>query len=73
MEEVSLKVKNIEYFSSQSWPFPHSLMIAYTAEYKSGEINVDGKKLPKQAGFLQMKFQDSFKHECLQVNSSTVY
>lgn len=51
MEEVSLKVKNIEYFSSQSWPFPHSLMIAYTAEYKSGEINVDGKEITEASWF----------------------
>lgn len=40
-EEVGLKVHNLRYFGSQSWPFPHSLMIAYTADYLSGEINVD--------------------------------
>lgn len=51
MEEVSLKVKNIEYFSSQSWPFPHSLMIAYTAEYKSGEIQADGKEITEANWF----------------------
>jgi NAD+ diphosphatase len=41
LEEVNLKVKNIKYFSSQPWPFPNSLMIAFTAEYESGEIDVD--------------------------------
>lgn len=41
-EEVSIKVKNIRYFGSQSWPFPSNLMLAYTAEYESGEIKVDG-------------------------------
>lgn len=40
-EEVGLKIHNLRYFGSQSWPFPHSLMIAYTADYLSGEINVD--------------------------------
>ncbi len=40
-EEVGLKVKNIKYFDSQPWPFPHSLMVGFTAEYKSGEIKVD--------------------------------
>ncbi len=45
MEEVGLKVKNIKYFGSQSWPFPHSLMIGFTAEYESGEIEVDGKEI----------------------------
>ena len=41
MEEVGLKVGNIQYFASQPWPFPHSLMIAYTAEYQSGDIQID--------------------------------
>jgi NAD+ diphosphatase len=45
MEEVGLKVKNIEYFGSQSWPYPHSLMIGFTAEYESGDIEVDGKEI----------------------------
>ena len=36
-EEVGIDVKNLKYFASQSWPFPHSLMIAYTAEYAGGE------------------------------------
>ncbi|NLI12306.1 MAG: NAD(+) diphosphatase [Peptococcaceae bacterium] len=41
-EEVGVEIKNINYFGSQSWPFPHSLMIAFTAEHAGGEINVDG-------------------------------
>jgi NAD+ diphosphatase len=45
MEEVGLKVKNIKYFGSQPWPFPHSLMIGFTAEYESGEIEVDGEEI----------------------------
>lgn len=38
MEETSLTVKNIRYIGSQSWPFPSSLMLAFTAEYAGGEI-----------------------------------
>ena len=38
-EEVGIHVKNIVYFGSQSWPFPDSLMIAFIAEYESGEID----------------------------------
>ena len=44
-EEVGVKVKNVEYFSSQPWPFPHSLMVGYLAEYDSGDIVVDGKEI----------------------------
>ncbi|MFC1953746.1 NAD(+) diphosphatase, partial [Chloroflexota bacterium] len=45
MEEVGLQVKNIKYFGSQPWPFPNSLMIGFTADYKSGEIKIDGKEI----------------------------
>ena len=40
-EEVGITVKNIRYFGSQPWPFPDSLMIAFTAEYDSGEITLE--------------------------------
>ena len=44
-EEVGLEIKNPRYFGSQSWPFPHSLMIAFTAEYAGGEITVNGEEI----------------------------
>ena len=37
-EEVGVGVGNIRYFASQPWPFPHSLMIAFVAEWREGEI-----------------------------------
>jgi NAD+ diphosphatase len=37
-EEVGVQVSNIRYFASQSWPFPHSLMIAFVCDYVGGEI-----------------------------------
>lgn len=40
-EEVSIEIKNVAYFGSQPWPFPNSLMIAFTADYAAGEIEVD--------------------------------
>ena len=44
-EEVSLKVNNINYFASQAWPFPSQLMLAYTCDYESGDIKVDGSEI----------------------------
>ncbi|MGH4139966.1 NAD(+) diphosphatase [Clostridium sp.] len=44
-EETGITVKNIKYFGNQPWPFPNSLMIGFTAEYASGEIQVDGKEI----------------------------
>ncbi|MDY0249283.1 MAG: NAD(+) diphosphatase [Pseudomonas sp.] len=37
-EEVSLEISDIRYIASQNWPFPHSLMLGFHAQYKSGEI-----------------------------------
>jgi NAD+ diphosphatase len=37
-EEVGLQVDGLRYYGSQSWPFPHSLMVAYTARWAGGEI-----------------------------------
>jgi len=44
-EEVGIKLKNLHYEASQSWPFPHSLMIGYTADWESGEIHPDGEEI----------------------------
>jgi len=44
-EEIGIKIKNLKYMKSQSWPFPNSLMLAFTAQYDSGEIKVDGNEI----------------------------
>jgi NAD+ diphosphatase len=44
-EETRIKVKKIQYFKSQSWPFPDSLMIGFTAEYKSGNLFIDTREI----------------------------
>ena len=40
-EEVGVEVHNIQYFQSQSWPFPNQLMLGYFAEYAGGDIVCD--------------------------------
>jgi NAD+ diphosphatase len=40
-EEVGIEVRNVRYFGSQPWPFPHSLMIGFTADYADGELSPD--------------------------------
>ena len=44
-EEVGITVKDPKYFGSQPWPFPHSLMIGFTADWDHGDIVVDGKEI----------------------------
>ncbi|WP_374510191.1 NAD(+) diphosphatase [Niveibacterium sp.] len=50
-EEVGLRVKNLRYFGSQCWPFPHSLMIAFVADWASGEIVADPAEIFDAAWF----------------------
>ena len=50
-EEVGLKVRDVAYFGSQPWPFPHSLMIAFTAEFDSGDIRVDAAEIAEARWF----------------------
>lgn len=40
-EEVGLEIEGIQYFGSQSWPFPNSLMLGFTARHAGGEISID--------------------------------
>jgi NAD+ diphosphatase len=53
MEEVGIRVKNVRYAGSQPWSFPDSLMLAFTAEYDSGEISVDGVEI-EDAGWYRV-------------------
>ncbi len=50
-EEVGIEVSKLRYFGSQPWPFPNSLMIAFTAEYVSGEISIDGEEIEEAAWY----------------------
>lgn len=50
-EEVGIDVKDIKYFGSQPWPFPHSLMIGFTAVYAGGEISLDDSEIEDAGWF----------------------
>lgn len=44
-EEVGLEIANLRYFASQSWPFPHSLMIAFVADHAGGAIRLEDPEI----------------------------
>jgi len=50
-EEVALDLRDIRYFGSQPWPFPHSLMIGFTAQYAGGEIRPQADEIVEAAWF----------------------
>ena len=50
-EEVGVVITNLRYFHSQPWPFPDSLMIAFFADYVSGEITPDPSEIEAAGWF----------------------
>jgi len=50
-EEVGLKIKNINYVGSQSWPFPNQLMMAFQAEAISKDVQIDNKEILEASWF----------------------
>jgi NAD+ diphosphatase len=50
-EEAGIEVANPRYFGSQPWPFPHSLMVGFTADYAGGDLRVDGVEIGEARWF----------------------
>lgn len=50
-EEVGVQVNDIQYQGSQSWPFPHSLMLGFHARYLSGEIRCQPEEIEDAGWF----------------------
>ena len=50
-EEAGISVDNIRYFGSQPWPFPHSLMIGFNADYTGGEIRIQESEIVEAAWY----------------------
>ncbi len=69
-EEVGLKLKNIRYMSSQPWPFPSNLMIAFHAEYDSGDIQLQLEEISDAQFFKfdqlpEIPFKGSIAHSMI--------
>jgi len=51
MEEVNVKVSEVRYFGSQSWPFPSQLMLGYFCKYEEGDIHLNDAELEEARWF----------------------
>ena len=51
LEEVGIKTGRQAYFSSQSWPFPGQLMLAYFVEYLEGDIQLEEEEIAEADWF----------------------
>jgi NAD+ diphosphatase len=50
-EEVGVSIHEPKYLCSQSWPFPHSLMLGFHAEYADGEIVMQPEEIEDAGWF----------------------
>ncbi len=50
-EEVGIDVADVRYVASQSWPFPNSLMLGFTATYAGGEMVIDPTEIEAAGWF----------------------
>jgi NAD+ diphosphatase len=50
-EEIGVDVGDARYFGSQTWPFPHQIMVGFFARWLGGEIAVDGHEVDEARWF----------------------
>lgn len=50
-EETGLEVQQLCYRGSQHWPFPNQLMLAFTAQWASGELHLQASELDEAGWF----------------------
>lgn len=55
-EESGIRVGDVEYRGSQPWPFPASLMLAYTGSALTTDITVDGVEMLDARWFSRAEF-----------------
>ena len=57
-EEVGIEVDEVRYRRSQPWPFPHSLMLGFSAHYAGGDIRCDGEEIADARWFSREDLPD---------------
>lgn len=51
LEEVGVQLGEVTYVASQPWPFPHSLMVGFRAEWAGGDVRPDGDEIIEAGWF----------------------
>ncbi len=60
-EEVGVPVDDVRYVESQPWPFPSSLMLAFTAHATSSDLAVDGVEISEARWFTREELAGSIR------------
>lgn len=50
-EETGILIATPQWYGSQAWPYPHSLMLGFQAKYAGGEIDIDRAEIEDAAWF----------------------
>ncbi|HEX4191066.1 MAG TPA: NAD(+) diphosphatase [Marmoricola sp.] len=58
LEESGIRVGDVEYFGSQPWPLPRSLMIGFVARALSTEVFVDGEEIEDARWFTREQMRE---------------
>jgi len=66
-EEVGVRVDRLHYVASQPWPFPSSLMLAFTAHATSTSIAVDGVEISTARWFTRADMATALDDGSLQL------
>lgn len=59
LEEAGVRVKNVNYHSSQPWPFPCSLMLGFSAEAEDERVFPGDRELEDVRWFSRAEFKDA--------------
>lgn len=59
-EETNIRVGNVQYHSSQPWPFPAALMLGFTAEATSTDIKLNDGELEDAAWFTRKELRSGY-------------
>ena len=71
-EESGLKVSEIKYLSSQPWPFPNSIMLAFEAFTDNPEVaKPDGQEIVDLKWFTKSELQEAIKDGSVKIPPGT--
>jgi NAD+ diphosphatase len=66
-EEVGLDLRDVIYVGSQAWPFPSSLMCAFTARATGTDLTVDSRELAEARWYTRQEFGDAIADGTIRV------
>ncbi len=62
-EELGVKIRNLKYLGSQAWPFPSSVMAAFSALASPGDIKPDGVEVREAKCFSRFELTEAIARE----------